>query len=146
MESLAGDLLREHFGMTGFPAVLSRAWLVRCLAELGAFPEASPHGEEAVHIAEAVDHPLSLVHAYLGVGLLALRQRDFSRAISVLERCLDLCRVFNIRLLFLETASVLGYVYALAGRVAEALPLLEQVEQGGPQWGPWVVSRCVWAM
>ena len=73
VESLAGDLLRERFGMTGLPAVLSRAWLARCLAELGAFPEGIAHGEEAVRIAEAVDHPNSLIHAYLGVGFLSLR-------------------------------------------------------------------------
>ena len=115
--------------------MVSRAWLARCLAELGAFPEGIAHGEEAVRIAEAVDHPPSLIHAYLGVGLLALRQRDLSRAISVLERCLDLCQVFNILLLFPETASALGCAYAFAGRVAEVLPLLEQAEQTGAAMG-----------
>src|SRR5262249_41955359 len=95
VESLAGVLLRERFGAAGLPAVLSREWLARCLAELGAFPEGIAHAEEALRIAEAVDHPNSLIHAYLCVGFLALRQRDPSRAIPVLERGLDLCRVFN---------------------------------------------------
>ena len=135
VESLAGDLLRERFGLTGLPAVLSRAWLARCLAELGAFPEGIAHAEEAVRIAEAVDHPNSLIHAYLGVGFLSLRQRDLSRAIPVLERGLDLCRVFNILLWFPETAAALGCAYACAGRVAEALPLLEQAEQRGAAMG-----------
>ena len=135
VESLAGDLLRERFGLTGLPAVLSRAWLARCLAELGAFPEGIAHAEEAVRIAEAVDHPNSLLHAYLGVGFLSLRQRDLSRAIPVLERCLDLCRVYNILLWFPETAAALGCAYACAGRVAEALPLLEQAEQRGAAMG-----------
>jgi len=129
VESLAGDLLRERFGLAGFPSVLSRAWLVRSLAELGAFPEGIAHGEEAVRIAEAVDHPLSLIHAYHGVGFLSLRKRNLARAIPVLERGLDLCRVYNILLRFPETASALGYAHALSGRVAEALPLLEQAEQ-----------------
>jgi tetratricopeptide (TPR) repeat protein len=135
VESLAGDLLRERFGLAALPAVLSRAWLVRCLAELGAFPEASAHAEEAVRIAEAVDHPHSLIHAYLGVGFLALRQRDLSRAIPALERCLELSRVFNMLLWFPETASALGCAYAFAGRVAEALALLEQAEQSGAAMG-----------
>jgi tetratricopeptide (TPR) repeat protein len=102
---------------------------------LGAFPEGIAHAEEAVRIAEAVDHPGSLIHAYLGVGLLSLRKGDFSRAIPALERCLDLCRVFIIRLWFPETASALGCAYACAGRVAEALPLLEQAEQSGAALG-----------
>jgi class 3 adenylate cyclase/tetratricopeptide (TPR) repeat protein len=135
VEALAGDLIRERFGLTGLPAVQSRAWLGRCLAELGAFPEGVAHGEEAVRIAEAVDHPLSLVHAYLGVGFLSLRQRDLFRAIPAFERCLDLCRVWNILLWFRETAAALGCAYACAGRVAEALPLLEQAEQRGAAMG-----------
>jgi len=135
VESLAGDLIRERFGLTGPPSVESRDWLARCLAELGAFPEGIAHAEEAVRIAEAVNLPNSLVHAYLGVGLLSLRQGDLSRAIPMLERCLDLCRVYNILSWFPETASALGCAYACAGRVAEALPLLEQAEQTGAALG-----------
>jgi tetratricopeptide (TPR) repeat protein len=115
--------------MTALPAVVSRAWLVRCLAELGVFSEGIAHAEEAVRIAEAVDHPHSLIQAYLGVGFLSLRKGDLSRAIPALERCLDLCRVYNTLVWFPETASTLGCAYALSGRVAEALPLLEQAEQ-----------------
>jgi tetratricopeptide (TPR) repeat protein len=127
VESLAGDLLRERFG--GLPSVLSRAWLARCLAELGAFPEGTAHGEEAVRIAEADDHPNSRIIAYLAVGFLSLRQRDFARAISVLERGLDLCRDWNILNWLPDTASALGCAYAFAGRIAGALPLLELAEQ-----------------
>jgi len=135
VELLAGDLIRESFGLLGHPSVNSRSWLVRCLAELGAFPEGVAYGEEAVRIAEAVDHPHSLILAYLGVGFLSLRQRDVFRAIPVLERCLDLCRIWNSLVWFPETAAALGYAYAWAGRVAEALPLLEQAEQRGAAMG-----------
>jgi class 3 adenylate cyclase/tetratricopeptide (TPR) repeat protein len=135
VESLAGDLIRERFGLATLPAATSRACLARCLAELGAFPEGIAHAEEAVRIAEAVDHPLSLIYAYLGVGFLSLRQRDLSSAIPVLERGLDLCRVYNMLLWFPETASALGCAYACAGRAAEALPLLEQAEQSGALMG-----------
>jgi tetratricopeptide (TPR) repeat protein len=135
VESLEGDLLRERFGLHGLLAVQSRLWLVRCLAELGAFPESIAHVEEAVRIAEAVDHPNSLIVAYLGVGFLAFRQRDFSRAIPTLERGLDLCQEYNILFWFPETASALGCAYAFAGRIAEALPLLEQAEQRGAAMG-----------
>jgi tetratricopeptide (TPR) repeat protein len=135
VEALAGDLIHESFGVVGYPAVNSRAWFVRCLAELGAFPEGVAYGEEAVRIAEAVEHPVSRVLAYLGVGFLALRQRNCFRAIPVLERCLDLCRVWNGLVWFPEAAAALGYAYACAGRVAEAFPLLEQAEQRGAAMG-----------
>ena len=41
----------------------------------------------------------------------------------------------NILLWFPETAAALGCAYACAGRVAEALPLLEQAEQRGAAMG-----------
>jgi tetratricopeptide (TPR) repeat protein len=131
VELLTGDLIRESFGVVGYPAVNSRAWFVRCLAELGAFPEGVAYGAEAVRIAEAVDHPISRILAYLGVGFFSLRQRDLCRAIAVLERCLELCRVWNSRVWFPEAAAALGWAYAWTGRVPEAFPLLEQAEQRG---------------
>jgi class 3 adenylate cyclase/tetratricopeptide (TPR) repeat protein len=135
VESLTGKLLREFFGISGPPAIGSRAWLVRCLAELGTFSEGIARADEVIRVAEAVDHPQSLIVTYLSVAFLALRQRDFSRAISVLERGLDLCRVFNILVWFPETAAALSCAYACAGRVAEALPLLAQTEQRGAAMG-----------
>src|SRR5207244_10412588 len=123
-----GDLIREHFGQAGLPAVQFRAYLARCLAELGAFPEGIAHAEEAVRIAEAVDHSSSLIIASLDVGFLSLRKGDLSRAIPALERCLGLCRVWDIGYYPSETAAALGCAYALAGRVAAALPLLERGE------------------
>jgi tetratricopeptide (TPR) repeat protein len=83
-----------------------------------------------VQIAETADHPFSRVMAYWGVGLRALRQGNFSQAIAVLARALHLAQEAHIQLLVPWVAAPLGAAYALAGRPAEALPLLEQaVEQ-----------------
>jgi class 3 adenylate cyclase/tetratricopeptide (TPR) repeat protein len=124
--ALTGELLREHLGMPALVSVLSRNWLVRCLAELGAFAEGTTLGDEAIQIAEAVDHPFSLIEAYSSVGLRSLRQGDLSTAIAMFERGLGICQVANIQLLAPYVASDLGATYALAGRLPEALPLLEQ--------------------
>ena len=45
----------------------------------------------------------------------------------MLERSLDVCQAGDIQLILSWVASFLGYAYALSGRLAEALPLLEQV-------------------
>jgi class 3 adenylate cyclase/tetratricopeptide (TPR) repeat protein len=124
--SLTGDLIRERFGMTGFPSAMARTWLVSCLAELGEFTEGAARGEEAVRMAESVDHPFSLTQAYFGLGELYLRKGDLHQALPVLERSLGLCQVANIQTWFPTVAAALGYAYALSGRVAEALPLLKQ--------------------
>jgi class 3 adenylate cyclase/tetratricopeptide (TPR) repeat protein len=133
--SLDGDLLRERFGMTGLPSVLSRAYLSWSLAELGMFAEATARGEEGVRIAEAADHPFSLIWAYAGIGKLYLDQGDVRRGIPVLEHGLKLCQTWDIPTLFPQVTRALGTAYALSGRVLEALPLLEQAASQGRRGG-----------
>ena len=61
--ALEGTLLRERFGLPGLPSVMSRDILARCLAQVGAFTEGLAHGEDSLRIAEAVNHPNSLIVA-----------------------------------------------------------------------------------
>jgi class 3 adenylate cyclase len=68
MELLQGDRTRERFNLWQFPAVLSRAFLARALAERGLFDEGETHGHEAIRIAEALDHRFSLIEACLGLA------------------------------------------------------------------------------
>ncbi len=126
IESLRGDLTREPFHLAGLPSVISRTNLVWCLAELGEFTEGMAVGEEGVRIAEAADHPYSLIFALFGVGDLCVLKGELHQAIPVLERSLELCRAWNLPLLFTVAASSLGSAYALTGRLAEAIPLQEQ--------------------
>ena len=59
--SFDGARRYERFGHALLPAVLSRAWLAACHAELGTFAEGRALGEEGLRIAEAVEHPGSLI-------------------------------------------------------------------------------------
>jgi len=118
-------------GMNALPAVISRAVLVWCAAELGEFAGAIALAEEAVQIAVAANKPFSLAQVHFAMGFLYLRQGDLQRAIPVLERNLTHCQTWNISAVWPRTAAALGAAYALAGRLGEALPLLERaVEQG----------------
>jgi tetratricopeptide (TPR) repeat protein len=113
---------------------------------VGAFAEGRTLGTEAVRIAEAGNHPFSLVMAYQGAGLLSLHQGGFHHAIALFERGLALCRSRNLENWFYGLASALGYAYALSGRLSEALPLLEQVmEQNTAMRGGRPLStRVIW--
>jgi class 3 adenylate cyclase/tetratricopeptide (TPR) repeat protein len=124
--ALTGALRREHLGLPGLAAVLSRTWLVRCLTEVGAFAEGRVLVDEAIQMAETADHPFSRVEAYSSRGRLSLRQGDSSTAVAMFERGLGVCQDAHIHLLMPFVASDLGAAYLLAGRIAEALPLLEQ--------------------
>src|SRR5262249_39433679 len=124
--SIQGELLRESFDQIVPVAGGSRNRLVLCLAEVGAFAEGSVHGAEVIRIVEASDYSYPRVAAYFSVGLLHLRKGELDQAIPMFERCLGLCQTLNAPIWFPAAASVLGYVYALAGRVTEAMPLLQQ--------------------
>jgi tetratricopeptide (TPR) repeat protein len=117
---------REHFGQVILPAVLSRAYLAWCHAELGTFAEGRTLGDEGLRIAEEVAHAGSLMYAYHGIGLLALRQGDLPRALPLLERAIGICQDADLPLFFPWIAAALGAAYTLAGRVADPVPLLTQ--------------------
>jgi tetratricopeptide (TPR) repeat protein len=94
---------------------------------VGAFAEGIAVGEEGLHIAEAVKHPVSLVEAYRSVGLPYLRQGDLHQALPLLERAAGLCEEADMPFNFSLLAPVLGTAYILCGRVDEAVRLLERV-------------------
>jgi tetratricopeptide (TPR) repeat protein len=127
MASLTGELRYAHFGQAPLPAVVSRSHLTWSLAELGSFAEGSGVGEEAIRIAEEAAHPFSLAVALTWVGLLSRRQGAPRKAIPILERGLALSQTADFPQVFPTFASILGATYALAGRMAEALPLLDQM-------------------
>jgi predicted ATPase len=126
VEILHGALLRERFGTTNVQSVVCRAQVARCLAELGAFAEGRTYAEDALRLAETVDHPYSLIWACNGVGHFFLRQGALSQAIHVFERALALREAVNFPPIIRNCHVSLGAAYALSGRVTEALPLLER--------------------
>ena len=75
--------------------------------------------------------------------MLYLRQGDVHRAIPVLERAMGLCQDWHIPLFLPRLAAALGLAYALEGRVAAGLALVEHgVEQEVARddrgiWRPW---------
>jgi len=151
VDRLEGQLARERFGWAGVPAGTARAYLVGCLAEIGRFAEGVRHGEDSIRLAEAAGHPFSLGQALVNLGVLHLRRGDLEPAIAVLERCLEVSRVADVPALFASTASGLGYAYALSGRVAEGLALLEQgvaeakarkITARQSLWTSWLADVC----
>jgi predicted ATPase/class 3 adenylate cyclase len=128
--SLDGARRHERLGLTNLPAVVSRAYLAECHAELGMFAEGYALGEEGLQIAEMAAHPGSLMFASWGMGLLSLHQGDLHRALPLLERAVGICRDAHLPVWFPRMAAALGAAYTQAGRVADTVPLLtEAMEQ-----------------
>ncbi len=127
--TLRGKMIHERFGMAGYPAVLARALLAWCLADLGAFAEARRYADEAIDIAETIDQPWSLGVAQTYLGHFYLGQGDIARAIYLLEQCRALIERWDLPRLDSFASSLLGAAYAWDGRHSESLPLLENAKR-----------------
>jgi class 3 adenylate cyclase/tetratricopeptide (TPR) repeat protein len=127
VQLVPGHLTRERRGQGGFPAVTARAWLTLALAEQGKFQEAIRLGEEGLGIAEALDHPFSLVNANWALGYLHGARGEMVEAIKLLERAVSIAREWNLALLLPIVSWFLGLMYTRAGRVDDGLALLHGV-------------------
>jgi tetratricopeptide (TPR) repeat protein len=126
------ELTYERLGLTGLPSVLSRIWLAWALAERGEFAEAMKHARDALSVAEAADQPYSMAAACLGIGEVHLVQGALEQAVPVLERAIGVCENWGLLVIHPTAASALGLAYALCGRLAEGLPILEEAEARTP--------------
>ena len=130
IDALPGDLSRNRFGLVAYPAVVARAFLARALAELGEFEEGRDHGQEAIQLAESLDHPFSLIWACLNLGRLEDLRGEFIPAIMSLERAVALANEWNIAYLTPIALAALGHVYARSGRVEDGVSWLQQALAG----------------
>jgi tetratricopeptide (TPR) repeat protein len=124
MAAIEGAQRYERLGQPFLPAVIARAFLAACPAELGTFAEGRVIGDEGLRVAEAAAHPVSVMFALWGCGLLALRRGDLPKALPRLERAVHICQDVDLPAYFPRVAVALGAAYTLAGRVADAVPLL----------------------
>jgi tetratricopeptide (TPR) repeat protein len=125
MQSLHDQRTRERFGLVMSPAVWSRAQLARALAERGVFDEGDARGQEAIRIAEALDHPFSVVVGYLDLAYLKSVRGELGQAAGLLERVVAQCREWNITSHIPIAMASLGHVYASSGRIGQDLSCLQ---------------------
>jgi class 3 adenylate cyclase/tetratricopeptide (TPR) repeat protein len=126
MQSLHGQPTRERFGLVVSPAVYSRAQLARAFAERGVFDEGDAHGQEAIRIADALDHPFSVLVGCLELAYLRSVRGELSQAARLLERAVAQGREWSITGHTAIAMASLGHVYAWSGRVGEGVSYLQQ--------------------
>jgi DNA-binding NtrC family response regulator/tetratricopeptide (TPR) repeat protein len=138
----------------GTPSTLvrlhSQAWLAWTLSALGAFAEGRRHGEEALCLAMLEGRGAAPIVVRNRLGHLYLTQGDLEHAIQVLDQGLALCRASGHRNSLRSIVAVLGYAYALQGRLAEGGALLEEAisesictgAQQNPSWLAWLSEVC----
>jgi class 3 adenylate cyclase/tetratricopeptide (TPR) repeat protein len=123
----ATDGDRANFlGMANLPSVSARTWLSWSLAECGGFGPAMVRGDEGVFIAEAVDHLVSRIYAYMALGIVHLRRGDVAAAITNLERAFQMSDRGDLLMARTMVAGYLGRAYTLSRREAEAIGILDE--------------------
>jgi tetratricopeptide (TPR) repeat protein len=113
--------------MANLPSVSSRAWLSWSLAEQGGFALAIKRANEAALIAEAVDHLVSRVYAYMALGIAYLRKGEINKSISNLERALNLSEEANLRMARAMVVGYLGRAYTIDNQATKAVEILSEV-------------------
>ena len=121
--ALTDEGVARRAALPRFFAAWPRAWVGLVFAHLGRFAEAIEHAQQAVTIAESADHAHTVIESYGALGGVSLEQGDLASALHAFENGMALIRRRNVA--DPNIISGLGYVYALSGRLAEALPLLE---------------------
>jgi len=132
---LEGVPSRERFGLAGFPAVLAHFYSTWVFADRGKFKEGIVHGQEGIHLAEALDHPYSLANMCWVLAYLRVMRGELSPAVRLLERGVAVSREWNLTFLSVAHTGSLGYAYALSGRIAEGIPLLEHAVSASESMG-----------
>jgi class 3 adenylate cyclase/tetratricopeptide (TPR) repeat protein/DNA-binding XRE family transcriptional regulator len=129
------DPLLVGFGLV-YPSVGANGGLGTYLAALGEFAEGTRRVNDALRLAERLDHPGSVFRACGFAGELHLRQGNLDQALPLLQRGLLVCQSTQVVSFRSWITSALGYAYALLGRLDEAVALLEQAVEHGRSIGP----------
>ena len=119
-------LLEDGVAGTGSAAATVRGYLTMILADSGKFEQAVTHGREGVRIAEQGNQPVALANIWWLVAYVHVERRELQDAVSLFERGLAVSREWDLSNFAVFHATGLGYAYALSGRVAEGIPLLER--------------------
>jgi tetratricopeptide (TPR) repeat protein len=127
--ALAGEHTRDHLGLPILPSVFARSHLVECLVEVGRFADSARYADEAVALAETTNLPDTLLWAYHGAGVHHLARGEVEGATSAFERAYGLCRTYDMPAYAPRVSAELAVALALAGRVAEGMPMVQRAAE-----------------
>jgi class 3 adenylate cyclase/tetratricopeptide (TPR) repeat protein len=146
LAALPPEWVATSLGYAARPSVVDRWLLVKSLAALGRFAEATSQGVEGIRIAESTQHPYSISMAYLAAGHLYLSKGEWANACEFMEHGVEVAQAASI--LNLLTLGLAECSWALARvdqprialmRVRDAEDRIQQQARVGS------VSSGVWA-
>jgi class 3 adenylate cyclase/tetratricopeptide (TPR) repeat protein len=125
LQLLDGDPRGERSGVGEAPIAQARSILSLICADRGSFTEAIAHGQEGLRLAEALDNPTTLATVRWYRAHVQIDRGELHQAVGLAERGRALAGQWNLPYFAALYSGSLGYTYALLGRTAEGIPLLE---------------------
>jgi class 3 adenylate cyclase/tetratricopeptide (TPR) repeat protein len=122
---LTGERAGDHLGLPVLPAVFARSHLVECLVELGRFADSERYATEGIALAQAGNHPDTLLWAYHGAGVHHLARGDAAAATAAFERAYGVCRAHDMPAYGPRVSGELALARALGGRAGEAVAMAQ---------------------
>jgi len=124
-----------RWGLPGEASLLSKAWLVWSLSEMGEFEAAEPISDAVIAAAEAHGHPFTLVDVIRATGIFRLHRGDLAEGQALVERGLDVARRYGLELWYPSLLACRGWAKALRGSgdsaVKDCREALEQSDATG---------------
>lgn len=111
--------------MAGYPAAICRSFLAFGLAELGALDEALRWGREGLEIAGTVRSAMTSVWATSNLAYVHCLRGETQACLDLMRPNYELCRRSEVKLIYSQTAGLLGHALAEVGQLEEGIPLLE---------------------
>ncbi|MBA2447311.1 MAG: AAA family ATPase [Chloroflexi bacterium] len=119
---------RQPLGSYTVLASHTRSCLAWTLAELGDLTAALTLVEAGVRVSQEAGHGVSFISSQVYLGIVRVRTGAYQQAVEILEPALELLYATNLQVggMLNGIGGSLGDAYVQVGRVAEAIPLLEQ--------------------
>ena len=122
----------ERYGLSGVPEVLARGIRIWSAAELGDFESAFADAAVALRIADESGHPFSMLTATFVTSVARLARGELEAAVGLMRRGLAMCRSERLPMWYPPFASLNALALAHAGRVGEAVPMMEKILPARP--------------
>jgi len=143
--AIPAEWAHEFFGCSQPPAINSRGWLLMGLAHLGRFPEAAGHTAELMELAESTHNAYTIGVACHATAVSHLLKGEWAKALSRLERWIDVLRAGNISselpMALAYSARALAYLGEAdesLRRIQESESLAEGQSAGGMRPNGWI--------
>jgi tetratricopeptide (TPR) repeat protein len=129
LAALPADWVYKSFDRPAPVSIFARFHLVRSLAELGRFSEASRWAAEAIQMAEPTHHPFTISLAAQAAAIPHLIKGDWVQARAGLERLIAVLRAGNVVANLPGSLARYAWTLAQLGETTEALSRLRESEQ-----------------